>query len=54
VEKIISNPHNAFIRSRQILDTVLIDNKCLDIRIWLEDPGMLCKLDIKKAYDNIN
>ncbi|XP_028088978.1 uncharacterized protein LOC114289449 [Camellia sinensis] len=39
---------------RQILDVVLGANECIDSRIREERPGLLCKLDIEKGYDNLN
>ncbi|MGV8048709.1 hypothetical protein PJP07_31385, partial [Mycobacterium kansasii] len=54
IPSIISNFQSAFISSRQILDSVLIANECVDSCFRTKRFGVLCKLDLEKAYNNVD
>ncbi|RVW88360.1 LINE-1 reverse transcriptase-like [Vitis vinifera] len=52
--KVVSNDQNAFVRGRQILNASLIANEVFDYWQKRKEKGLVCKLDIEKAYDSIS
>ena len=54
VGKVVSLSQNDFVDKRQILDVALIANEVIDSMLKMNKSGVLCKLDIEKAYNHIN
>lgn len=53
IDKLVSGEQNAFIKNRHITDASLIASEVLDWRMKSGKPGVLCKLDIEKAFDQL-
>ena len=54
VSKFVNKNQMASIKRRQIMDAALIASECIDSRMKGGVAGLLCKLDIQKAYDHVN
>lgn len=51
---IVLREQGAFLQGRSMADGVLCANECVDASIWDGKPGVLCKLNLEKAYDHVN
>ena len=53
VGQVVSTSQNVFVEGGQILDGALIANEIVDTLLSRKEKGLLCKLDIEKAYDHL-
>ena len=53
VGKVVSEAQNAFVEGQQITNASLIANELVDHWQKQREKGMICKLDIEKAFDSI-
>lgn len=51
---ITSSSQGAFIKDRQILDEILIANECMEEMKKKGRKGIVCKVDLEKAYEHVN
>ncbi|KAG5628727.1 hypothetical protein H5410_000444 [Solanum commersonii] len=51
--EVVSTSQNAFVEGKRILYAALVANKVMDSKIKQGVPGVLCKLDLEKAYDHV-
>ena len=54
MSRLVNKAQNAFVEGRQILDASLVANEVIDSMTRRKEKGILCKLDIEKAYDKLN
>lgn len=54
VGKVVSKFQNAFMEGKQIFYTILIVNRVINSILKCNKCDVLCKLDIKKAYNYVN
>lgn len=54
MDEVITNAQGTFIKGRQIIDGIPIENECVDSRRKDGRPGIVCKVDIEKAYDRVD
>ena len=54
MHSLINRAQNAFVDGRWIMDAFLLVNEVIDTILKRKERGILCKMNIEKAYDQIN
>ena len=52
--KVVSKFQNAFVEGRPILDAMLVANETVYSILKKRGSGLICKVDIEKAFDHVN
>lgn len=52
--EIIGESQHAFVEGQQILDAIMAANEVFDDLVADKKEGLICKLDMEKAYDHVN
>lgn len=54
MDSVVSTSQGAFVKGRQIVNGIIVANKEVDRRKKSKKPGLVCKIDMEKAYDRVN
>lgn len=52
--QLVDPSQSGFIAERQIIDGILIANELVDSRIKYKATGLICKVDLEKAFDRVS
>lgn len=50
----VSNCQGGFVKGRQITDDILVANELVDGNKRAKEQGLVCKVDLEKAYDRVD
>lgn len=51
--KVVALVDNAFVKGKQIFGSALVANKAIELVLKRTNCGLLCELEIEKAYDHV-
>lgn len=54
LREVTGERQNVFVEGRQILDAMIVANEVVDELMSSKKEGLSCKLDMEKAYENVN
>lgn len=54
LRNVIGESQHAFVDGHQIVDAILVANEVVDDIVGNGREGILCKLDMEKAYNHVN
>lgn len=54
MDKVTHSSQSAFVKGRQIMDDILVASECVDGWKKAKSSGLVCKVDMEKAYDRVD